>query len=295
MFYFKRAIQDIRQNRFLNLVTIVTIAISILIVSAFVLFLKNTNDLIQSWEKGIRIMAYLESGLPSSAIPVLEERIGQFDRVGTVRYIPRDVALAQLKDQMGRHSSLLENLRENPLPDSFEVRLKPGTQTAEHIETVARRIEALAEVAEVEYGQRWIKRFSSVLQLFRLAGTILGGLFFLAAIFFVANTIRLVLYSRREEVEIMRLVGAEDRFIKIPLYIQGLLQGALGGMIGLAGLLLLFLLISSNVRPGLTTGFFQIRFLPPHWLLLLLLGSMLVGWLGCFLSLRQHLENHAAG
>jgi len=290
MFYFKRAIQDIRQNRFLNLVTIVTIALSILIVSAFVLFLMNTNDLIQSWEKGMRIMVYLEPELPAAAVPDLQKRLGQFRGVGSARFISRDEALEQLRSQMPGQTSLLDNLRENPLPDSFEVSLTAGMQSAERIEALARRIEALPEVAEVEYGQRWIKRISGILQLFRLAGYALGGLFFLAAIFFVANTIRLVLYSRREEVEIMRLVGAEDRFIKMPLYIQGLLQGALGGVIGLTGLLLLFLLISSNVKQSLATGFFQIRFLPPTWLLLILLGGMLVGWLGCFLSLKQHLE-----
>jgi len=290
MFYFKRAIQDIRQNRFLNLVTIITIALSILIVSAFVLFLMNTNDLIQSWEKGMRIMVYLESNLAGSRIADLEERIRSASGVGAVRFISREEALKQLKRQMTRQSSLLDNLRENPLPDSFEVSLKSGMQTADRIEALARRIEKTPGVAEVEYGQRWIKRISGVLQLFRLAGYALGGLFFLAAIFFVANTIRLVLYSRRKEVEIMRLVGAEDRFIKLPLYIQGLLQGALGGVIGLTGLFVLFLLVSSNVKQTLVTGFFQIRFLPPTWLLLILLGGMLVGWMGCFLSLKQHLE-----
>jgi cell division transport system permease protein len=290
MFYFKRAIQDIRQNRFLNLVTIVTIALSILIVSAFVLFLSNTNELIQSWEKGMRIMVYLESNLPGAQIPDIENRIRKFEGVESVRFISREVALAQLKEQMGRQSSLLENLRENPLPDSFEVSLTAGRQTAARIEWLARRIETLPEVAEVEYGQRWIKRFSGVLQLFRLAGYALGGLFFLAAIFFVANTIRLVLYSRREEVAIMRLVGAEDHFIKTPFYIQGLIQGALGGLIGLSGLLLLFLLLSSNVEQTLTTGMFQIHFLPWRWVALILLAGMLVGWLGCFLSLRQYLE-----
>jgi cell division transport system permease protein len=290
MFYFKRAIQDIRQNRFLNLVTIVTIALSILIVSAFVLFLLNTNDLIQSWEKGMRIMVYLESNLTGAQIPEVEERIRKFEDVESVRFISREAALAQMKEQMGRQSSLLENLRENPLPDSFEISLTAGRQTAARIELLARRIETLPEVAEVEYGQSWIKRFSGVLQLFRLAGYALGGLFFLAAIFFVANTIRLVLYSRREEVAIMRLVGAEDRFIKTPFYIQGLIQGALGGLIGLSGLLLLFLLVSSNVEQSLTTGMFQIHFLPLRWLALILLAGMLVGWLGCFLSLRQYLE-----
>ena len=112
----------------------------------------------------------------------------------------------------------------------------------------------------------------------------------MAAVFFVANTIRLVLYSRREEVEIMRLVGAEDRFIKTPFYIEGILQGAFGGIAGLTACLVIFLMVSSNVKPALTAGLFEIRFLPPKMVLAMVMTSMLVGWLGCFLSLKQFLK-----
>jgi cell division transport system permease protein len=130
----------------------------------------------------------------------------------------------------------------------------------------------------------------SIINLFRLTGYAMGGLFFLAAVFIVANTIRLVLYSRREEVEIMRLVGATDGFIKAPFYIEGLVQGALGGMIGLAVLFVIFLLVSLNVEQGLTAGLFTIRFLSPGASCGILVCSMFVGWLGCYLSLKQFLR-----
>ena len=118
----------------------------------------------------------------------------------------------------------------------------------------------------------------------------MGMLFFVAAIFIVANTIRLVLYSRREEVEIMRLVGATDRFIKAPFYIEGLIQGIMGGIIGLGVLFLMFIAISSNMEQDISSGMISIRFLSPVILLGLLTGSMFVGWLGCYLSLKQFLK-----
>jgi cell division transport system permease protein len=123
-----------------------------------------------------------------------------------------------------------------------------------------------------------------------LAGYALGALFLMATIFFVANTIRLVLYSRREEVEIMRLVGAADGFIKMPFYIEGLIQGALGGIIGLAALFVIFLLISANVQQDFSADLFHIRFLPPSIFVAVIFSSMFVGWLGCYLSLKQYLK-----
>ena len=288
--FVKRAIQDIRQNRFLNAVTIITIALSILIVSAFALFFINTHDLMNAWKRGLRIMAYLKPNTLQTEIPELKNKIQTMFGVSDIRFISKKQALDQLKTQMKRQSSLLENLRENPLPDAFEIRMVASSQSWEKVEALSSKIQSLPQVDEVEYGQRWLERFTNIFDLFRLAGYALGGLFFMAAVFFVANTIRLVLYSRREEVEIMRLVGAADSFIKTPFYIEGIIQGALGGIIGLAALFVTFLLISSNVEQDFATGFFQIRFLPPSIFIAIIISSMLVGWLGCYLSLKQYLK-----
>ena len=121
----------------------------------------------------------------------------------------------------------------------------------------------------------------------RLAGYSIGGLFFLAAIFIVANTIRLVLYSRREEIEIMQLVGATDRFITTPLYFEGLLQGAFGGLIGLAILYGTYIFIKTKVDTGLSETWFAMRFLPLKTTAAIVCASMFIGWLGCFVSLKQ--------
>ncbi len=288
--YFKRAIQDIRQNRFLNAVTIITIALAILIVSAFALFFINTNDLMNAWKKGIRIMAYLKQETPQAEIPELKKKIQNMHGVDDVRFISKEDGLKGLKSQLKRQSSLLDNLKENPLPDTFEIRMIASSQSWGKVEMLAGEIEKLSRVEAVEYGQRWLERFTNIFNLFRLAGYALGALFFMATIFFVANTIRLVLYSRREEVEIMRLVGAADGFIKIPFYIEGLIQGALGGIIGLAALFVIFLLISANVQQDFSADLFHIRFLPPSIFAAVIFSSMFMGWLGCYLSLKQYLK-----
>lgn len=286
----KRAVQDILKNRLLNGVAIITIALSVLIVSAFALFFLNAKDIMDSWKKGIRIMAYLKEGVPKAKLLDVKYEIQRMYGVKDVRFISKDEAMEWLKEQMKWQPSFLADLKENPLPDAFEIHMMTSPQNGERIESLATQIESLSLVDEVEYGQRWLKQFTGIFDLFRLAGYAIGGLFFMAAVFIVANTIRLILYTRREEIEIMRLIGATDRFIKTPFYIEGLIQGTVGGIIGLAVLFAIYTVISSSVEGEFLYGLHHIRFLPPQVSCGIVICSMFIGWLGCYLSLKQFLK-----
>lgn len=288
--FFYRAMQDIIRNRMLNGVTIITIALSVLIVSAFGLFLINAEDVIRSWEKGIRMMVYLKPDTPPNMQQEIEEKLLRQYGVLEIRFISKAEALETLRVQMKRQQSLLDGLRSNPLPDAFEIRLGSVSQNDRDLETLATQIESLAGVEEVEYGQQWLGKVIYFFQLFRLAAIAMGGVFFMATVSIVANTIRLVLYSRQTEVEIMRLVGATDGFIKAPFYIEGLIQGLLGALLGLSILAAVYFFISANMQQGFTAVFFQFRFFSPSTFLAIVGGSMLVGWIGCYLSLKQFLK-----
>lgn len=285
--YFRHALRDIRKNRFVNAVSIITIALSVIITCSFILFFINTSDILTMWKKGVRIMAYLYQDVPAEKIPEIQKKIAGLYSVEDVRFISKEEAFDVLKQQMKRQSSLLENLKENPLPNAFEIRMIASSQTWEKVENLASQIKSIPQIEEVEYGQRWLARFSYIINLFKLSGYVLGMLFSVASVFIVANTVRLVLYSRRDEIEIMRLVGASDRFIKVPFYIEGIILGALGGIIGLIALFIIFVSITSNIDQSITSGAFQIRFFSYDVMLIILISSMFVGWLGCFLSLKH--------
>jgi len=216
--------------------------------------------------------------------------------------------LKRFKEQMKRQASLLDNLKENPLPDAFEIHMIGNFQNWKQFDSLASQIEKIPLIEEVEYGQKWIEQFTSIVNLFRLTGYAMGCIFFMAAVFFVANTIRLVLYLREDEVEIMRLVGATESFIKAPFYLQSTIQGALGGGIGLGALFCVFNVVSGNwklnfgdlnleigsqLEPlynmGMISGF-HISFLSSEILSGILMGSIFVGWIGCYISLRQFLK-----
>jgi len=290
IFFFKRAFQDIRTNSFLSAVTIITIFLSVLIVSTLVLFFLNTNDYMNSWKKGIKIIAYLKPDIAETNLVDIKNKIHGLYGVAEAEFISKEEAMKRLREQMKRQSSLLNGFKENPLPDAFEIRLTEQFSNSERIENLAVQIEALPEIDDVEYGRRWIGRFIKLFDLFRLTGYAMSGIFFMAAVFIVANTIRLVIYSRREEIEIMRLVGATDRFIKTPFYIEAVIQGALGGIIGLAALFAAYIYISTNVEQSLSFDLLHVRFFSLRLSGAIILCSMLVGWLGCFISLRQFLK-----
>ena len=287
--YLRKALQDIGNNRFLNAVTVITIALAVLIVSAFALFFLNASDLLNSWRQGIRLMAYLQTDLSEAKRLEIKYHLQQMTEVQEARFISKAEALEHLRRQMVGQASLLDGLDDNPLPDAFEIHLRTGIMDQARVEELSQRIAALAGIDEVAYGQQWLKRFSGLLELFRLAGYALGAIFFLAAVFFVANTIRLVLYSRQEEVQIMRLVGATETFIRIPFYIVALLQGAAGGLLGLAILYGIYLAALGNVAASLGGFGFAFRFLPWQSGVAAVAAGMFVGWVGCFFSLKQFL------
>jgi cell division transport system permease protein len=288
--YYQRAIKDILENRFLTAVTVITISLSIMIAAAFALFFINAGDVLNLWQKGIRMMVYLEPDTSEAGRLDIKYRLQSIAGVQEARYIPKEEAIEKLKAQMQRHAALLDNLKENPLPDAYEINIKESARNSEDLSFLAERIASLSSVAEVEYGQKWIQRFTNIIHLFRLAGYGIGLLFFMATIFIVANTIRLVLYSRREEIGIMRLVGATDRFIKIPFYLQGMIQGGVGTSIGLAVLYIGYLSLTTHFNQGISNQLITIRFFRHDICAMIILGGIGVGWLGCWISLKQFMK-----
>jgi len=287
--HFRRALEDTLANRFVNAVTIMTIALTVMIVSAALLLLLNAGDWMGAWQQGTRIMAYLrpETG---GAAPALQRSLEAIDGVRQATFISSDEALHDLQTRLKHSPSLIENLLENPLPDAFEIQLAPSAESWERIESVATRIRSLAEVEEVEYGRQWVVAVRRIAQLFQTLGLALMGLLLVAAVAIVANTTRLVIYSRQEEVEIMRLVGATEHFIQAPFFIEGLIQGLIGAVGGIGFLFAVFSALAVRIEQSGLAGVVTLRFLSLEQMALITAISMLVGWLGCYVALKQFLK-----
>ena len=291
MRFWRKAFHDFRDNPLLCMVTLLIIALSVLIVSAMLLFFSNVGDMLSYWRSGLKIMIYLESGSDDATRLAIKYKVQKLPGVIDARFISKDEGYNWLLEQMKGSGSLLADLKENPLPDAFEIQLTASSRTAGDIERLAGQLKRLKGVADVEYGQQWLGRFSQLMDLFRLAGYVMGTVFILAATFIVANTIRLVLYARKEEIDIMRLVGAEDGFIRMPFYLQGVMMGVTGGSLGLLFLYSLYRFITNNLGPGMGAEIGTMSFLSLPVVVALIFGSTAIGWLGCFLSLKQFLTD----
>lgn len=286
-----RALKDIAQNRFLNAMTIFTITLAVIIAGAFGLFFHNVNNLFVDWQQGIRMMVYLEENLSDAQRLDLKFRIKTIAGVEDALFIPRAEALTALKTQLQKQAGILDHLRENPLPDAFELTFRPTAHEGDgHLERIAAEIEALPAVSQVVYAQQWLRRFSTIFNLFKLVGYGLGGIFSVAAILIVANTIRLLVYNRRDEIEIMRLVGAADGFIKAPFYICAMLLGAVGSLLGLTVLLGMYGGIAGQIKQSIYGSLPPLSFFPWYWSVGIVASGMSVGALGCLVSMKQYLK-----
>jgi cell division transport system permease protein len=259
-------------------------------VSLCLLFFENLGRIVDGWEPEGRAMVYLTSEFNPAIRTDVEAAVQNIDGVIRVMYVSKEQALERLKSEMTGSTAFLDTLTENPLPHALEIRIQTRGDIGQ-VAAVVARIEAMPMVESVVYGEKWLDRFFHLFRLFRMTGYAVGGLFLLIAFFITASTGRLVFHARQSEVEIMRLVGATDRFIKMPFYMAGLIQGAVGSVLGLAILYIAYQI----TRPGVSriledllevdTGFLPLSTLGGIWII----GTFL-GWFGCYLSLRQLLK-----
>lgn len=286
----QRALRDYRSHKYLHGLCALTIALSVFIVSAFSLFYLNVTEVLDAWRKGIRIIAYLDAETSEADRSALAATTAEMDGVAHVTFVSKEAAFAELKARLGDQTSLLAGLSDNPLPDALEIRLSDAYRNLEDIGRLADRIRSLDHVDDVEYAQKWLNRFKGFYNLFQVTGFVLVTVFFMATVMITANTIRLIMYARRQEIEIMRIVGADDVFIKYPLYIQSMALGFVGSVAGLACLFLAYMLTLANVDSSSVVSMFDIRFLPFALVSGIIASSMVIGWLGCWFSIRKFLH-----
>ncbi|ACL06313.1 protein of unknown function DUF214 [Desulfatibacillum aliphaticivorans] len=287
MYYFKQALDDIRGAKVLHGLAISTITLIFLLTGVFALVFINVSQLMTAQQDNVRMMVYLKSGLTAPELGPIQQAIEKTNRVKSAEFVSKDQALERLRTSMDNQAGLLDDLSDNPLPDAFEVVASPGEGGWQGVKMTAATIKKIAGVDEVNFGQAWLEKFSMVAELSRAAAIAIGFLLMAAALSITANTIRLVLYNRRDEIKIMELVGATNGFIRASFYIQGMIQGLLGGLAALGLLALVFFIIVAGAPAQELLGRFEFQFIPIKYCILGLLLSVGVGAAGCHLSFAQ--------
>lgn len=288
-YYVRRALVNIRQNVFVNVVTIGTIALALLIVSLFLLVFVNMESAADNWSERVQVTVYFDHELTPQEQTGFRTRIQAIGGVSRVTYVSRDEALKRFKGRLRGQEALLEGVLPEILPTSLEISLKRSSRDTLSVETFVGALKRIPGITEVQYGEEWVRRFNIFLNFMRLVGALLGAFLVVAVLFIVSNTIKLTIYARRDELEVMSLVGATRFFIKAPFLVEGIVQGGAGALIAVTLLFGLYELFLYNADSFLTfnPATSGLSFLPPEYIGALLLSGILLGFMGSLTSLRR--------
>ena len=292
MYYLRKAYRDIRRNIWVNGVSIGIIVFTLLIFSIFLLVLINLNKLLVHWEGKIQVISYLKDGISTHEVKRLEKHILDLREVKSIKYVSKSDSTILFERFFGNQKGILDGLDLDILPASFEIQLKKEFYRVQGVNEFVKKLSRLKGITDIQYGQEWITRLSTIVHLLRWGQWIVGGILFLAISFIISNTIKLSIYSRKEEIEIMRLVGATDGFIRIPFLIEGFFQGVSGAVLSV-GLLFLFyqsFLLKSGPFMKAYLGPIVFSFLPWNSIGGVMLVGISLGFLGSSLSLARFLK-----
>jgi cell division transport system permease protein len=286
-YYFKTAFSNILNNRLMHLISIGTITISIILLTSFMLFSTNLNNWISKWGASLSMSVYLKNGTDEKSKKDIESAIKQIKGAEIKGFITRDEAMSNLKKSLGDQAGLLEGLDDIILPSSFEIVFKNGSGTPLDPKLIKASLEKLNGVDEVQYSQQWIERFEGLMGMLRVAGYAMGALLCMAVLFITGNTIKLTIYTRKEEIEIYKLVGATDWFVKIPFLIEGIIQCLAGGVAALLFLFLAYTAISPKTINIMDLPVINLSFLSAGDISFIILLSLFLGLAGGFISIGR--------
>jgi cell division transport system permease protein len=287
IYFTRRALEGMARGPYVALVGTATIFVALFAVGLLAGVLGGAERLLASWAGEVRISAYLAPGTDLSAATAAVAAAAPGREVHAV---PAAAALRQLSRELGDQAHVLDGVGPGVVPDAVDV-LAPGISLA-GARALAARFRALPGVADVDFGNAWLEKLETLVSRARLAALGLFAALAVATAVLVGNTLRLAVFARREEIEILKLVGATDAFVSTPFLIEGLLQGVAGGALAVLALVALHAGLAPRLRAAVgVAGTLRLSdTLPPALALGLLGGGAAVGLLGSALAVLRSLR-----
>jgi cell division transport system permease protein len=282
----EEALKSLWRGRQSGLLSTTTIALALFVLGGFLSLTANLDRLGAEWAGAAEMSVYLKDQVTPGERRAIEAVLAPGEIVAGHEYVSKKDALIRFQQTFADVSSTLDGLGDNPLPASYEVRLRSGPAVHAAIDVLAASLRQTPGVADVRYDRQWLTRLLSAIGIIRGAGLVLGSILTLAAALTVANVVRLALYARRDELEIMQLVGAPQPYIRGPFIMEGVFQGGLGAFAALGALAVAFLALRGPYFRPLASALSlsSIRFLPLELSVGLVLGGMAVGCVGGLLA-----------
>jgi cell division transport system permease protein len=280
------------RNPLIQMVAVGTIALSLLLCGVFALAATNLARLGESWGQGTQMTVYLADGVAAVRAKQIAAALGKLPGVERVQVVDSHEAFARLKQSLGERADLLDGVEEGFLPTSVEAQLKPGVADVIRAHPAFDKLRHTSGVDDVELTGDWSARLSAVQNLLRTAGLAVGALVLCAFLYIVGSTIRLGVHARKDEIEIQKLVGATNGFVKAPFLVEGALQGALGTLLATGLLYALYRLAQPRVEAVLSglLASAPLAFFSGGMVLLCIAAGGLVGLCGSALALGRYVK-----
>ncbi|HTO11437.1 MAG TPA: permease-like cell division protein FtsX [Candidatus Binatia bacterium] len=285
-FLLGEALRDLRRAGRVAVSAILLITLSLAAVGAFWLLSANMSEAVAQFRERVKLIVYLKREPSTADAGALVGRVRAMPGVAAVRYVGKAEALGTLRQMLGKDAAVADTLPQNPLPASLEVTPTAEGASLAGARALVTRLTALPETDEVGGGVEWMERFAHGQRLLWLFALGVGAVLAAAAILTVTTATTLVLHARRDEMEIMRLVGAPEHVVRLPLLLQGMMQGLLGAMLAIWVLVACYALIGPRIEPLVseTLGVARLTFLRPHNVMSLMAAGTLLGGLGGWLA-----------
>ena len=288
----RTTISNIRANKQTFLISVMTIAISIGILGLFLIVFFNLNGLLTSWNQQVQLVIYLGDDISRSQKSDLEDLFKLNSKVQSTEEVSKEKAWQEFKLKQMDRAGVDLDLGFNPLPASFRIRFTVSDNRSLHIREFAEQIRGEPGVESVEFGEKWIGRFEKFMLICRVFLLGVGILLSLGLILIISNTIRLSIYSRQDEIELMLLIGATPRFVKIPFLLEGMLQGLSGSLISLGLMGTIYIYMKNEFQPSIESiaRGMEFQFISQPFLLILVGLSVLIGFIASYISTYQFMQ-----
>ncbi|GMV04854.1 MAG: cell division protein FtsX [Gemmatimonadota bacterium] len=282
MYAVREALAAFRRAPVLTGLSAAMVGAAIFVVGLFGLATYNLRLALASIEERVEVVVYLRDDARQSEIDLVQREMAEMGEVARVRYVSKREALERAQQDLPEFSDLFSGVEVNPLPQSLEVELRPGARNQEVVERVSQAAGAYPFVEDVRYGREWVDKLFTLRRVGAVTTAVMGAAFLLVAALIIGTALRIAIFARRDEIYIMRLVGAKNGFIRLPFLLEGAMSGFLGG--------LLAWLLTYLVYRGVYAFLFAVAWVPASWIFGAILSGMLFGVMASGLAIRRHLR-----
>ena len=286
----RESFKSIGRNGWMTFASVSAVTVTLSLVGVFVVIMMNLNNFASGIENNVEVRVHIDRTATEEQRNELEGKLKALEEVDTITFSPKEDELNKLIENMGEQGSAFELFeQDNPLNDVFVIK----THRPEEVVNVAEKAEKMNSVEIVKYGQGFVEKMFNIVDASRNVGIILIIALLFTAMFLISNTIKITIFARRREIEIMRLVGATNGFIRWPFFLEGLWLGILGSVVPIGLIAIGYKFLYENFSKTLTIDYMELLpynpFIFQVSLLILLFGAIIGVW-GSLMSVRKFLK-----